>query len=188
MRVIGLDPSTKTGWVVLDYCDKEGIKVLAFGEWHFPHVRGINRVKAMADALYSVLDKFEPDVCVLEGYGYANKHTLATLVEIGTVLRYTLHLYRVKYAELPPKSLKQFVTGNGNSNKEKMMEFAKKEWGFVGTDNEVDAYGLAMFAYAIIGYYVPEDDTCMIPVHKWSKLNPVYLKSLQLIANSINQY
>ena len=183
MRIIGLDPSTKTGWAVLDYCDKDGIKVIAFGEWHFPHVRGINRVRAMADALYSVLDKFEPDVGVIEGYGYANKHTLATLVEIGTVMRYTLHLYRVKYAEVPPNSLKQFVTSNGNASKANMMAAAKDKWGFVGTDNEVDAMGLAMFAYAIIGYYVAQANY-MTPVHKWSKSNPVTTKQFHFVANN----
>ena len=184
MRVIGLDPSTFTGWVVLDYTDA-GVERVAYGEWNFPKKKGIQRVKAMADALYSVLDKFEPDIAMIEGYGYANAHTLATLVEIGAVLRYTLHLYRIKYAEIPPKSLKKFVTGNGNANKDLMMEHVKDKWGFQGTDNEADAYGLAMFAYAIIGYYSC-DIKNMTAITKWMKENPIFLKSMQLVGNNCN--
>lgn len=46
----------------------------------------------------------------------------------------------IEYIEFSSSEVKKFATGNGNANKEKMVEAAKKLWGYEGKDdNEADA-------------------------------------------------
>ena len=49
----------------------------------------------------------------------------------------------------PPKILKMFVTGNGNSGKDLMIREVFKRWNFDTNNNDVaDAFGLAKMAYS----------------------------------------
>jgi len=184
MIVLGLDTSTKTGVVILELKHgEEKINLLYKQEWNFPTLKGMPRLKAFADRLYELLDKYEPDVCIIEGYGFANKHTLVTLVEVGTVIKYTLHLYRVLILDIPPTSLKKFVSGKGNVKKDVMMLETYKRWHLEGTDNEVDAFCLAQFGLGLLGYVkVPKVNATALT--EWAKKHPKDIEKLQLIANS----
>src|SRR6478609_9358430 len=43
--------------------------------------------------------------CVVEGYGFANQYTLATLVELGTMIRENyLRKWAIPFIEVPPKT------------------------------------------------------------------------------------
>lgn len=46
----------------------------------------------------------------------------------------------IEYIELSTGSIKKFATGSGSANKDMMIDFAKKLWGYEGgDDNEADA-------------------------------------------------
>ncbi len=137
MKVLGLDPSTKTGFAVLD-----GIDVIEFGEIR-SKTNGIARVQSIGQECGMLVAKHKPELVVIEGYGFANKHTLVTLVEIGTAIRLMLYINQVPWATAAPTTLKKFVSGKGNMKKDGMMLACYKQWGFEGTDNECDAFGLA---------------------------------------------
>ena len=62
-----------------------------------------------------------PDIVVVENYGFANKHTLVIMVEIGTVIRLSLHSYGYKWGAAAPNSVKKFATGDGGAKKDKIM-------------------------------------------------------------------
>ena len=43
----------------------------------------------------------------------------------------------IEYIEFSASSIKKFATNNGNANKELMVEFSKKLWGYEGEDNNI---------------------------------------------------
>jgi len=143
MKVMGLDPSTKTGFVWMEDKDGESLHVVQSGEITFPGQKGMTRVQSIGQSVKDDLIGFQPNLVVIEGYGFANKHTLVTLVEIGTAIRLALHESGIPWASAAPTQLKKFVSGKGNTKKDGIMLEVYKQWRFEGTDNECDAFGLA---------------------------------------------
>jgi len=51
--------------------------------------------------------------------------------------------HKVPYEGIPVATIKKFVTGRGNADKEEMMQAVKKRWKITpATSDEADAYGL----------------------------------------------
>lgn len=160
---MGLDVSTRTGCVVL----RE--------QFHSPQLLhesemkaekgelGLDRASAIAGQMIRVLDAFHPDIVVFEGYGFANGNSLATLVEIGTVLRYFVRQYGRPFILLPPNSLKKFATGKGNTPKEMIPLAVYQRWHHQPlTHNTADAYVLAAaglgYRHALDGMIAPQKE------------------------------
>jgi crossover junction endodeoxyribonuclease RuvC len=146
--VLGLDPSTITGWVALHksgHCE--------WGEAQFKKQSGIQRVDSFLGWTNEIMTEYKPMKVCIEGYGYANKYTLATLVEIGTAIRLALHAHQCEYIEIAPGTLKKFATGKGNAKKDQIMLAVYKKWGFdPETNNIADAYVLAKMAAEKAGF------------------------------------
>lgn len=141
-NVLGLDVSTKTGWVVLPHVGSP-----IYGEQIFPKLKGFDRICHFEQWANDLVLKFKPELTFIEGYGYANAHTLATLVEIGTAVRLGLMRAKAEWVDIPPTILKKFATGVGNAKKDKIALEVYKQWGVEpATDNMVDAYVLAQMA------------------------------------------
>lgn len=148
MRVMGIDPSTHTGCVVID---ADG-SVPFSDVFTAPKKKGIKRAIGIGDRFALRLDQYKPDLVVVEGYGFGNAHTLATLVEIGTVLRMIAFLAGYEMLIVPPSKLKVFVTGKGNSKKDQMAVDLFKTYGYeAGDDNLRDAFALAALGHAVKG-------------------------------------
>lgn len=147
MLALGIDGSaTATGLVVLEAPAGDGGKIPALRHEEVVKVgsTGLERCSDIAERLLDVLDRFEPGRVVIEGYGYANTHSLVTLVEVGTILRYFLRQKGYRYLEPSPNSLKKFVLGKGQGKKDQMILQVFKRWGHEAKDdNTADAYGLA---------------------------------------------
>ncbi len=149
MRIMGVDTSTKTGYVILDiYGD-----VLKAGVIHFPpRPDRFERYASYALKLSMLVTEYNIDLIVIEGYSYGGKFNNSLQYELGSVLRYTMWEDRIQFVEIPPTSLKKFVTGKGNAKKDLMLLGVYKRWDFdTEDDNEADAYGLAQFGRAMIG-------------------------------------
>jgi crossover junction endodeoxyribonuclease RuvC len=145
MLVVGLDLSTKSGVAVVE----TGNTILYTEEVVFKKETGIARMGSIAGRILEIVTEYKPDLCVIENYGFSNAHTLVTLVEIGTVVRYFLHQNDINFMLVPPTSLKKFVTGKGNASKDQVMMFILKNWGHESSTNNVaDAVGLALFGLA----------------------------------------
>ena len=149
MRIMGVDTSTKTGYAVLDQ-DGGVIKV---GVLHFkPEPARFNRFEKYVHGLRQLVMTYEVDLVVIEGYSYAGKFNNSLQYELGAVIRMMMHLNDIMFVEVPPTSLKKFVTGKGNVKKDLMLLGVYKRWDFdAADDNEADAYGLAQFGRAMIG-------------------------------------
>jgi crossover junction endodeoxyribonuclease RuvC len=139
VRALGIDPSTKTGLVLLGEDDQPLVKVVTA-----PGEQGMARVQKIARSVSQFLSDGRPDVAVIEGYAFANKFTLVTLVEIGAILRLCLHESGIPWYYCPPSVLKKYATGKGNAKKPQVASSVESRWGFVApSDDVVDAYVLA---------------------------------------------
>jgi crossover junction endodeoxyribonuclease RuvC len=150
MRVMGVDTSTKTGYVILD--DKGDVVKVGVLKYP-PHPNRFARYAGYARDVYDLVDAYGVDIVIIEGYSFAGKFNNSMQYELGACIRMRLYQEEVPFVEVPPTSLKKFVTGKGNVKKDLMLLNVYKRWDFdTEDDNEADAYGLAQFGRAIKGY------------------------------------
>jgi crossover junction endodeoxyribonuclease RuvC len=149
---LGIDSSTKCGLVVLEKTARgRPVLVLHAAEYSSPNT-GLQRCSDIAEAMLGLLDQFKPNTVVIEGLGFANPHTLVTLAEIHTILRYFLWQTGYGFVPVAPNALKKFVLGVGKGDKAQVVKGVYKRWGFdASTDNIADAYVLAMIGLAMDG-------------------------------------
>jgi len=140
VRFIGIDPSTKTGFVALD----EHGAVLRAKE-----LTGVGSVdpKRMITLIDEVIDHIQrDDVICIEGFGFASQQAIQ-LGGIGWGLRMALARRVLPYYEASPSQVKKFATGKGNAKKEDMVLPIYKHWDFEhSSDNVRDAYVIARIA------------------------------------------
>jgi len=143
--ILALDPSTKMGVVVLEVTGKRVYVVLR--EEYSSTKKGMERLGDIARYMSEILTKYKPTAVIVEGYSFMSKHNLVTMAEVGTVVRFFLWQEDYDYIELPPTSLKKFVTGKGQAKKDLMLLNVYKLWGFdTDNDNIADAFALGMYA------------------------------------------
>lgn len=142
LKVLGVDPSTKSGLVYMD-----GPEVYA-SVLRNESLKGISRVEWIRKSFEAYLDTHpEIDCAVIEGYAYANKYTLSTLVEIGINLRLSMYRRGIPCYICPPSVLKKVATGKGNAKKPEVAAGVLSKWGYTSpSDDVVDAYVLAKIA------------------------------------------
>lgn len=111
-------------------------------------MRGMERVEWIVDSFKGILALSQPTHVCMEGYamlrgGYG---TFETAEAVGC-LKLLFFQQGLPTILVPPKTLKKFITGNGNATKNQMMAALKKVWGvsFVSSDR-ADAYALRAFA------------------------------------------
>lgn len=160
-RVCGIDPSTKTGICNLEIHQARGQDTEINYETRLvkPNIKSDNqsnhmrRIQAITNDIMSGVFSFEPDLVVVEGYSFASRFTSFTAVEINAILRLRLFENNIPYILVPPTTLKKFITGRGNAKKQDMLLEVYKRWQVEAkTDDEIDAYGLAMLGAAFQGY------------------------------------
>ncbi len=146
MRVLGLDPSASFGIVVLDI-EYENV-VTTFSSDYTSKSKGMERLGDIAAHILKVVEKYEPELIGLEGFSYGSKFNHEFMYGVGTIVRYFLWQQGYDYQLVPPSTLKKFVTGKGNSKKAMILKEVYKLWHFdATTDNEADAFAIAMCAY-----------------------------------------
>lgn len=146
---MGVDTSTKTGYVILDDAGEVAVAGVLH---HKPHTHRFERFAKYSQEIANLVDAYGVDVVAIEGYSFAGKFNNSLQYELGACIRMRLHQDETPFIEVPPTSLKKFVTGKGNSKKDLMLLGVYKRWDFdTEDDNEADAYGLAQFGRAVIG-------------------------------------
>lgn len=119
--------------------------------------RGLERVLEIEKFLMQQIEAVEPDLVYLEGFSYASRgRSVIDIGMLGGVIRRRFVVDGVSYVEVPPMSLKKFVCGKGNANKNVVLEQAFRRYGIgsetLTDDNMVDAYCLAQFGLAHTGH------------------------------------
>ena len=147
MRVMGIDPSTKTGVVVLDNDRNE----LLTASLCTNESTGIERASSISRQVIRIVKNFLPSVVIIEGYAYANSGSLVILAEIGTLIRWRIWMEGVPYLEVAPSTMKKFITGKGNTMKDQVRLSVYKRWQFEHESNDVvDAYAIAQTARVML--------------------------------------
>ena len=116
---------------------------------------GVARLNWLCKTLHSKLKQYHPTEIFIEGYSFMSKgRSVFNLGELGGIFRLLLARNCGGYYEIPPTSLKKFVTGKGNAKKQILLEQTYRKWGLgseiLKDDNQVDAYGLAKFGAAFL--------------------------------------
>lgn len=167
MRFIGLDPSTKTGFVALD----ENGQILRAKELTGIGDKDPLRMITLIDEVIDHMQK--GDMIVIEGFGFATQQGIQ-LGGIGWGVRMSLTRRGFKYHEVAPNAVKKFVSvtgftgevGNkkrltGPQKKKAVMNAVKDHYGFSSSsDNVVDAYILAQIARTIYQFNQPDFISC----------------------------
>jgi len=155
--IMGLDVATHTGVAIYT----EGV-VVHREVLYFPPEGGKGKTKVKHNhpsryirythyttAIEDLLSQWAVTHVYIEGYGYANTNTLATLVELGALVREVLHESSAQWFEVPPGKLKKFVTGSGVAKKDLVILNVFRRFGIAcECDDEADAVGLAFFGAA----------------------------------------
>ena len=103
----------------------------------------------LLESLQTLTDKHGPGDAFVEGYSFGARNEREKLGEWGGVLRVALLELGWDIVEVPPSTLKKFVTGKGHTEKDGMRMEVLKRWGYESTDNnDCDAYALLRIGYA----------------------------------------
>lgn len=147
MRFIGIDPSTAgTGLVIFD---EEGLVVEALV------LKAIEnndddpkRFRDLATRLRKHLNP-ATDKVLIEGFSFGSKgRGVSIAYGVGWIIRDMLNENYITWMDIPPKTLKKFISNNGNAAKKDLVKPTLDKWGFTHKSNDVvDAYGLAKIAY-----------------------------------------
>jgi crossover junction endodeoxyribonuclease RuvC len=152
MIIAGLDIATHMGvaiWSEGVIVHREVIYFPPEGKDKQNHPSRYVRWDRYTAAVEDLLTQWAVTYVFVEGYGYANAHTLATLVELGSLVRQVLHESEAVWYEVPPTSLKKFLTGRGNAKKDEILLAVYKRFGIeCSGHDEADAVALAFFGAA----------------------------------------
>jgi crossover junction endodeoxyribonuclease RuvC len=146
-RYVGIDPSTKTGMVMIG---EHGH--LIYKSEITPKVTG-DPERFMNLAEQVLVNLCKDDVICIEGFSYGSSgRGVSTQYGIGWLIRAELIRNGYTYTEVSPSAVKKFATGKGNEKKENMVLPIYKHWGFEHpSDNVRDAYVLAKIAQGMNG-------------------------------------
>lgn len=140
MITIGLDISTCTGVYVMGTPESDhGLTI------EFPNLRGMQRVMAIKGRTLDILERWQPDLVVVENYAHGkNIGSFIKVVEVGTIMRECLYSMHLPWVTIRPTVLKKWVTGSGAGKKKLIKTCTEQLWGFTSpSDDIVDAYCLA---------------------------------------------
>jgi len=144
MRYVGLDLSTKAGVVALD-ADGEVI----YKEEIKNKCDLTASIEKHKDEITKKIEK--DDFIVIEDFGF-NSQRAVQMGGIGHGVRGRIYGLKKDFRVIAPKSLKKFVTGNGNADKRELAVRTNERWGFFDkSDNITDAYALAQVGRALDG-------------------------------------
>jgi Holliday junction resolvasome RuvABC endonuclease subunit len=100
--------------------------------------------------IISSMERFRPDVILIEEYAYAAAGSATQLAEVRGYLKSRImqsDFKLIPYVQIPIGSIKKIATGSGNSPKDVVYRCLKEEYGFAveqKNDDENDALAIAL--------------------------------------------
>ncbi len=153
-RVIGIDPSLKGSAVVQVWEDGRHEILGEFGSLPAKTLKGrMARYRKLSTQVTNLVD-MDVELVLIEGYAFSAKsRSTLDLAEYGATLRHDLLDLGLLVAEVPPTTLKKFVTGKGNASKIAVATALSARYRIeFATDNQSDAFALAQLAAIAVGY------------------------------------
>ena len=155
-KYIGIDPSTKTGLVILN----DDGSVFLNEEVKTKVDSDPGRFMDIASQVMNTIhvECHEEDVKIMiENFSFGSKgRAVSTQYGIGWAIRIELVKHGLPYTEVAPGGLKKFASGKGNTKKDELVLPIYKKWGFESnSDNVRDAYVLAQIGRYLDGLDEP---------------------------------
>lgn len=112
-----------------------------------PGTAGIARLDVIQKKFRELLGSEKPYGMAIEGYAFGAQGKVFGLGELGGLLRLELYQRGYPLIEVPPTTLKKFLTGQGNVQKQVMIKELYKKYEIdTNDDNDCDAIALAIYA------------------------------------------
>ena len=158
--ILGIDPgSLQMGFSLLSIShEKKSFELVISGTWEAPASHSFyNRLSSLANKYELFLEKYHPQMLVLEKSFYGNN--VNTAIKMGEIRGAILAIsgkYALSLKEYSPTSVKKSITGYGQASKTELQETlslllpSKKTF---KTSDESDAIALA------IAYYYREQNS-----------------------------
>lgn len=140
MKYAGIDPSTKTGVVVIGATGVELQEEIQLENGIYSSER------ELLEYGRSIVGRIPKEAIVgIEGFSFGSKGKgVSTQYAVGYSIRFALLDAGIKFVEVTPSQLKKFATGKGNTTKDNMTIPILRLWGFEHkSDNVRDAFVLA---------------------------------------------
>lgn len=137
MKILGLDPATKTGWAHSD--GDSGVRHIGIsGQEHAGQ-----KLVRFRDWLHEMLRAYTVDRIAFEFSSLGSKHEEAKVFhnQLRGVLIMVAAEFNLPFRSFSPSQIKKFATGNGRASKEEVMRCFEVATGRKAVDdNEADAY------------------------------------------------
>jgi Holliday junction resolvasome RuvABC endonuclease subunit len=106
----------------------------------------LKRIIGIKNRIKFILKNHKVTKVAIEGYSMGSrKGQIFNIAELGGLVKCMLYEEKYDFSIIPPKSLKSYITGNGNAEKEEMQHAILKKYFLTFEDNnEADAFGLAV--------------------------------------------
>lgn len=154
--ILGIDPSISGTALAWGSTEAE-VEIVRFSSKNLgksPDLR-IKRLELLMEQVKAQIAQIQPKVAVIEHYSFGSINGGEYLGEWGGLLRWHLLDFCPVY-EIPPSSLKKFITGSGNAKKDAMVSFVSAHWRRAFTTNDhVDAFAVYQFALRMAGVVPP---------------------------------
>lgn len=141
-RFVGIDPSTKTGFVALDDLGNVLVRKELTGT-------GTQDPKRMVTLIDEIMRHLQPEdvICIESPAMHAQGSAVGFMWGLAHGIRMALHRRGWQYSDVAPAAVKKFATGRGNTKKDEMVLPIFKRWGFEhSSDNVRDAFVLSQIA------------------------------------------
>lgn len=120
----------------------------------------VKRFRRMAAPAVEAAKRYAPELVLIEGYAFSSKGKgILDRSECRGILLDRLEGFPDAIVEVPPSTVKKFVLGQGRSTKAQQLSKAMvvsaltKRYGQeFRTDNEADAFALAVMGQIVAGY------------------------------------
>jgi crossover junction endodeoxyribonuclease RuvC len=154
MKISALDLSlTGTGYAI-GTCSTPGTRTIGYGTLSPKKLSGMPRLDWIRSQIAEVVKGSELVVC--EGYAFGRPNQAHQLGELHGLISFWLYKHEIPELRIQPTTLKKFVTGKGNAQKDMMLMEIFDRFGHKGANNnEADAIGLLYMGLASKGLWTP---------------------------------
>lgn len=157
MIVAGIDPSlTSTGVCIgkaggVPYVFRIQSTPIGSSTW-----ARIERCRRIAEQIREAVASGGVERIFIENYSFGSDFNREVMAELGGIVRLAMIEIDARLREVPPRSLKMFVTGKGNARKPVVMQSVRDQWGYeTANSDEADAYGLWRLGLCCVGSVAP---------------------------------
>lgn len=153
--VAGIDPSlTRSAIAAGEFGCKPSMSIVGSSDAAHNIYKRHARYEELSKQIIRPISEARARLVVIEGYSYGSRgRAMVSLGEFGYAIRRRLVELGNDIFEIPPKTLKKFVTGKGNASKAAYITACVKRYGCeYEQEDEYFAYGLQQMGFCLAGY------------------------------------